>query len=180
MRQDGQVAVVIDGANFAEMRIAHGGSRTKFDAIPFIAKKVSRILSVYPTPVSTIHPDDNRSGHPLFDDMKHAGISSIPVPSSGGLDDEFVVCNILRFARCPKVSAIVVFGCDHYEATELLEIARARRSEGNPLKGYLVGTEALNGDGNPMTSPRIVERLRRSRTASFVEIGQFCNCLSWR
>lgn len=173
MQQIGQIAVVVDGANLTGMKRALGGERVNYAALLWIARQVTGLRDFFPVPMVTIHPDYNKKGCGLYDAVKKAGFTPRAVPSLGGYDDEVVVSELVNFARQQEVKALVVVGCDHYEATELLQVARERRAAGNPLRGYLFGTLALNENGYPKTSPRIVSRFNRSKTVNFVDLSQY-------
>lgn len=165
-----QVAVVVDGANLQGIKHAFGAEFVSFSTLLWVAKQLAQISSIFPKPTATIHPHDCKRGCRLHDDYVRAGFDLIPVASYGGGDDELVVSRLLYFAHQPCVKVLVVVGCDHYEASELLKVARERRAEGNPLRGVLLGTTACDESGTPRTSPRVVERFERSRTVDFVDL----------
>lgn len=177
MMKTGKVAIVIDGVNISTLKPLFGARYINFKAIQWIVKQVVGDMSIFPVPVITMHPDLCKKGNVLYNDVVKAGISPVSVPSCGGHDDEVVVSRLVHFAKQPDVVALAVFGCDHYEANELLQAARDRRALGNPLRGYLFGTTVLNEQGSPKTSPRVVERFQRSHTVDFVDLSMYQTAL---
>lgn len=170
---NGTIGVVIDGPNYANCRRGLDIRKTSFDRfLQVLIRRIGGSSQIMARPMSTIHPDDNRRGCCLHDDMVRAGFELTPEESVRGCDDLIVVSHLRRFANISHVSTLVLVSCDHYPIEQLLLIVSQRRVSDTPLKGLIVGTTEPAADGHCRIRRETINLIRRSPSLSFLELGK--------
>lgn len=166
--------VAIDGAGLWNAQRVLGITQMNFRGLIYcLQHKVGTELPFFQEPRSTIHPDFNKPGCRLYDDMRRAGILPRPSLSWNQNDDQRVMQWGSRYICADGVAETIVVTCDTEIVETLLYTAEMRQQRYGPHIIHVVGTCKLDNDGYSCMCLDLVRELQRSNFATFTDIADF-------